>query len=269
MKVQRRGVALMLVLWLIVVLVVIGARVSGAARTSVSAASNLKSRTLAKYAAESGIVVGLARVRAGLATQVDADARSNYLNSLETAGKRSAEERLGDAKFVVAYVDLSSRLDVNNSSKAQLARLFSFFGGSVAAERAAAAVRTYIGAEDVLPGDRARFGQPRSDLSFPALAAARPLRSLEELRQITGVPETLAFAAAPYLTVDGDGRINRAAASDTVLAAAAGSLVDEPSRIMVIARGWTPGNALTHEIQAVYGIDGNVLTLVRWQERDL
>ena len=109
----------------------------------------------------------------------------------------------------------------------------------------------------------------RRDLSYPRMPAANPLRTLEDLRRIPGFPDKLALAAVPYLTVDGDGRINRSAASDTVMAAAAGAVVDEPSRILVISRGWLRGQPLTHEIQAVYAIEGNSVTLVRWQERDL
>jgi hypothetical protein len=73
--------------------------------------------------------------------------------------------------------------------------------------------------------------------------------------------------AAHLLTVDGDGTINRAVASDTVLSVAGGELRDEPSRILVVSRGWQDGQPLTHEIQAVYAVVGNGLTLVRWRER--
>jgi type II secretory pathway component PulK len=115
---------------------------------------------------------------------------------------------------------------------------------------------------------RQRLGLERKDLTYPSMPAAHPLRTLEELRRIPGVPERLALAVAPYLTVDGDGRINRAAASDTVLSAAGGSLVGEPSRLLIISRGWLNGHPLTHEIQAVYAIEGANVVLVRWQERD-
>ena len=113
---------------------------------------------------------------------------------------------------------------------------------------------------------------PRGSQSNPGgseLLAARALRSLDELERLPGVSVGLLRAAAPYLTVDGDGKINRATASDTVLVAAGGSLQDEPSRLLVVSRGWLRGHSLTHEIQAVYAIAGNQLTLVRWRERDL
>ena len=53
------------------------------------------------------------------------------------------------------------------------------------------------------------------------------------------------------------------------MVAAGGSVQDEPSRVIVVSRGWLRGHSLTHEIQAVYAIAGNQLTLVRWTERDL
>jgi hypothetical protein len=47
------------------------------------------------------------------------------------------------------------------------------------------------------------------------------------------------------------------------------ALVNRPSRLLFIARGWQQGFPLTHEIQAVYAIEGTSLVLVAWQERDL
>ena len=266
---RRKGIALMLALWLIVLLTVLGARVVSSARSASGVASNLRSRLLGRYAAESGIVLASAQMRDSLAFITDAASRAAYLNSLQPGSASSAEMSIGEQRFAVVYIDVNSRVDINNASQVQLAKLFAYFVGPVDALSAAKAVRTWTGAEGGPQAERRRFGSDRSDLAYPAMPAARPLRTLEELRRIPGVPERLALAAVPYLTVDGDGRINRSAASDTVLSAAAGSLVDEPSRILIISRGWLNGHALTHEIQAVYSIDGVSVVLVRWQERDL
>ena len=84
-----------------------------------------------------------------------------------------------------------------------------------------------------------------------------------------GVSESLARAASPHLTVDGDGRVNEVTASAQVRSAARGSLVREPSRILIISRGWTEGHPLTHEIQAVFTVSGARLLPVRRRERDL
>ena len=52
------------------------------------------------------------------------------------------------------------------------------------------------------------------------------------------------------------------------IAAATGTLVDRPSRLLVIARGWRRDHVLTREIQAVFDVNGAELRLVRWREQD-
>lgn len=266
---RRKGVALMLALWLIVILTVLGARVVSSSRSATGVASNLRARMIGRYAAESGVALAVATVRDSLGWLVDPADRASYLNSLEPESARNPQVALSDERFSIVYIDVNSRLDVNNASQPQLAKLFAYFVAPAEAMTAARLVRQWID-----EGAAGRLGSgdnltARADLAYPRLPGARPLRTLEELRRINGVPERLAIAAAPYLTVDGDGRINRASASDTVMSAAAGSLVDEPTRILIVARGWLNGHPLTHEIQAVYGIEGSSLVLVRWQERDL
>ncbi len=264
---SRDGVALMLSLWLIIVLAVIAAHVTHSSRTMSYGAANLRAEVTARYAAESGIVLAAAKFRKTMESMRSPGEASDYLNGLENS--REPELQLGDARTAIAYVDVNARLDVNLASAAQLARLFAFFAAPAEATKAAMAIREWIGAEDVPAGLRSRSGFPRRDLRFPDTPAARPVRSLEELRRVPGISQTLLESAAPYLTVDGDGNINRAAASDTVMAAAAGNLVSQPSRILIVSRGWKIGHPLTYEIQAVYAVEGPSLTLVRWQERDL
>jgi type II secretory pathway component PulK len=124
-------------------------------------------------------------------------------------------------------------------------------------------------------GANAAFSQNASRDSLSAALLGRaarpsvrhPFQSLDELLEIPGVDEALLSRVAPMLTVDGDGRINRRAAPAAVLAAAAGSLVDRPTRLLCIARGWQRGEALTREIQAVYDVADDGLRLVRWREQ--
>lgn len=259
----------MLALWLVVLLTVLGGRVVSSSKNSTGVASNLRARLVGRYASESGVVLAAAQMRDSLAQITDPEKRSRYLNSLQPGSRNSPEHGFEDERFSVVYVDVNSRLDINNSSEPQLTRLFSYFIGGAEAALAAKAVRNFIDA----PRSTREFPRPglpdRQDLSYPRMPSANPLRTLEDLRRIPGFSEVLALAAVPYLTVDGDGRINRSAASDTVMAAAAGSVVSEPSRILIVSRGWLKGQPLTHEIQAVYAIEGNSVKLVRWQERDL
>jgi len=260
---RRRGFALMLVLWLIVVLGTIAATIVLGSRESSALAGNARARVVGRYAAESGVTSATAAIESALEARPDTATRERYLDHLDSALPRRGEVPLGDAAFSVTLVDVSARLDVNSADERALERFFSQFDPSAAAATAAA-IRRYIDREEVTatPGSQSNSGGS-------ALVAARTLRSLDELEVLPGVSLGLVRAAAPYLTVDGDGKMNRATASDTVLAAAAGSVQDEPSRILVVSRGWLRGHSLTHEIQAVYAIAGNHLTLVRWREREL
>jgi type II secretory pathway component PulK len=260
---ERRGFALMLVLWLIVVLGAISTAVVLGTRESTALAGNARARVVGRYAAESGVVAATAAIEQALDARPDTAVRERYLDHLDVALPQRGDVALGEASFAVTLVDVSARLDVNNADESALERFFAQFDPSTATSTATA-IRRYIDRAEVTgtPGSQSISGGS-------ALVAARPLRSLDELERVPGVSLGLVRAAAPYLTVDGDGKINRATASDTVMVAAAGSIQNEPSRILVVSRGWLRGHSLTHEIQAVYAIAGNQLTLVRWRERDL
>jgi general secretion pathway protein K len=260
---DERGFTLMLVLWLIVILGTISATIVLGTREASALSGNARARLVGRYAAESGVAATVAEIEATLATRADTSERQDYLNQLETAVGRRGDTNLGDATFSVAIVDVSARVDVGTADEEALTRFFSLFDPA-AARTTAAAIRRHVdrGAVTASPGSQSVSGAS-------ALIAARQLRSLDELERVPGVGVGVLRAAAPYLTVDGDGTINRRTASDTVMVAATGSLQDEPSRVLVISRGWLRGHSLTHEIQAVYAIAGNQLTLVRWRERDL
>ena len=96
----------------------------------------------------------------------------------------------------------------------------------------------------------------------------RPFESLDELRELPGADVNMLAQVAEFLTVDGDGSINRRAAPPEVLASATGSLVDSPTRLLLIARGWQRGHPLTRQIEAVYDVADDGLRLVRWREHD-
>jgi general secretion pathway protein K len=260
---DRRGFTLMLVLWLIVVLGTISATIVIGTREATALASNARARVVGRYAAESGVAVATSEMELALEARPDTAARQRYLNDLAAALTTPGETTLGESVFQVTLVDVSSRLDVNSADAPALTRFFEQFDPSTA-RSTALAIRRYIDSSEVTAGTGSQSVSGGS-----VLAAARTLRSFDELESIPGVNAALLRAAAAYLTVDGDGRINRATATDTVMVAAAGSIQDEPSRVLVVSRGWLRGHSLTHEIQAVYAIAGNRLTLVRWRERDL
>ena len=170
-------------------------------------------------------------------------ARQQVLNALAT--QDAPVTSLGAQRFQVAVVDVSARVDVNTAPEEALVRLFAAAAGPARARATAHAIVTHTRRE---------------------AADARPLTALDELRQIPGVDSATIAQALPYLTVDGDGRINRLAAPAIVRASAAGELQDEPSRLLLIARGWHDGHPLTHELQVVVAVQGDLLAVVRTRE---
>ncbi|AHG91945.1 hypothetical protein J421_4408 [Gemmatirosa kalamazoonensis] len=256
----RRGAALAVVLWLVVLLSTLGATVVVAARDATGSASNLRARAVARYAAESGVVAAVHDVETALAgVAADATARRALLNGLEAASARTTAQPLGEARYQAAVVDASARIDVNLADADVLDALLARVGPAADAREATEAIRRWTGAPGLESGDPSRS----------AMRARRALRTLDDLARIPGVSAALARAAAPYLTVDGDGQVNVAAAPEPVRAAARGALVQEPTRLVIVSRGWLDGHPLTHEIQAVYAVRGARLAFVRWRERDL
>jgi type II secretory pathway component PulK len=261
---RRRGVALMLVLWLVVVLGVIGAGVVRGTRATSAIAANVRAQLVARLSAESGIEALVAAIEDTLASLSDSASRQDWLNGLEDGASRGDTTVLGEGRFAVTVVDVSARLDVNAAPEPALRAFFARFTDLAGAADIARAIRRQIErAGPAAGGDQRLEADP-----FGTLRPVRPLRSLEELSRRRLVPERILERAAPYLTVDGDGSVNRSAASDTVLVAAAGELRDEPSRFLIIARGWMGGHPLTHEVQAVYAITGDRLVLAHRRERD-
>jgi type II secretory pathway component PulK len=210
---RRRGVALILVLGLLLILGGVATDIWRSARLDAGIVESLRARTVARYAAESGIE---AAVRS----------RSNLVNVA-----------LGDARFSVVITNLNARIDLGRTDSATV---------------------------------RGLFQQYTSESQARAIAkelVAHPLERMGELALIPGVPEDV----APYVTVWGDGTIDTTAAPQPVRVAlsSAAALVDRPSRLLLIARGWRSGFPLIHEIQAVYEVQGPTPVLVAWQERDL
>lgn len=257
---RRAGVALVLVLWIVVILGTVGATVVATSRQSVSVAANLRASVIARAAAESGIEATVAAFEDTLASMDDSTARGAFLNA---AAARTAFDSvtLGDGRFAVVASDPGARVDVNLASEERLARFFTQFTDPMHAEATARAIRAWIARPERAGGDASPLRTPG------ASPLTRPLRSLEELNEVPGIDARLLQASAPYLTVDGDGSINRALASDTVLVAATGDVRDTPSRIVLVSRGWMSGHPLTREIQAVYAVADRRLVLVHWRER--
>ena len=324
----HRGVALMLALWLIVALGAIAAQVTAAAREESALVRNVKARTAARYAAESGLIAARAQIESLLASAVLPAERTRRLNQMDDAVAALRNVDIGAARFTVAAADLNARIDLNQAGDATLLAFF----GQFTTDREARVVVDALG--DWKDADSRRRAHGAETQEYERAGSRwvprnAPLEWIEELRRVHGVSEQLARAVAPYVTVGGDGRVNLNTAPESVLAAvprlgsagaraivsrrragqpftsttiitqllgrggrpgvrgdalgdaavtgaavtgAAGTgarLGIEPSRLLLVSRGWLPGHPLTREIQAVFAVQRQRLVLQSWRERDL
>ncbi len=275
---HRRGVALLVVLWTIAVLATVTAIASSAARSSASIVANRRAMAIARTMAESGIVAATSLVNDTLrALAGDSVARDAFLARLEPRSDNAnalAQDTLDDGSFAVTVVDVSARLDVNNAGMEGLLRIFRAVASESEARAAALAIDARVRGDGRPTDSASNMRVQRDSVSAELLGRAatrgirRPFESLDELVTVPGVSAQLLDRVATSLTVDGDGRVNRRAASAQVLAAASGSLIERPSRLLFIARGWERAHLLTREIQAVYDVADDGLRLVRWREQD-
>src|SRR5438876_582074 len=200
---DQRGVALIFVLWLLVLLGVIIAEVASKARAEAALLSSLRSRTVARYAAESGILAATVTIERLLDSTPNPLERASLFRQLEARLASLTEVELGGARFGVAALDLNARIDLNRADAATLHGLFGQFTSDARADTVAAALK------------------------------AAPIRRLAELSRVPGIDDSLALAVAPYVTVWSDGLVNINSAPEPVLAALPGLAAAAPG---IVAR---------------------------------
>jgi hypothetical protein len=277
--------ALALVLVLIAVLVSVTAVAGASARRGMRQAEVRASEAVARAMAENAVIATQARLEAALfaardSATVDAVLEAATEGSARGVGTPFVADSLAGGGFAAVVVDVSARLDVNRAGADGLTRLFQTVAPPSEAARVARAIAARVEGMEGVEGPGAEAPSPGAPSwardSLTATLLGRPLpprrwRPFETLDALQALPEV---AAAPWLasvaeelTVDGDGRINRRRASARVLAAASGTLVDRPARLLVIGRGWATSRGLTREIQAVYDVAPPALRLVTWREQ--
>ena len=206
---ERRGVALVVVLWTVALLATVTAAASSASRTSAAIAINLRAQATARSMAESGIVAASAIIDDSLRVLVgDRAKRDAFLGRLEptmTGALPLLQDTLADGVFAVTVVDVSARLDINNAGADGLARLFS----TVTSPTNARAMAERIDA--VVLGDESglRDARMRARDSLAAVLLGRdvsprqrrPFESLDALRDVLWLDLSVLAQVAPFLTV--------------------------------------------------------------------
>lgn len=217
----ERGVALALALWLVVLLGAVAASVVASTRSESQVVLNARARTIARYAAESGIVAGMTLLQDRMAS---AGSPAEQVLALSGADRELAKLRevpLGTARFGVALTNLSGRLDLNQADPDALVALISQFISPKAARAVVDALLDWRDADDLVrPGGAEKDAYERA--GSPYVPRNAPLDRLDEFGRVLGVTDSLVRAVAPHVTVDGDLLIDVNGASEPVLAAVPG-----------------------------------------------
>jgi len=299
----------MLVLWLLVVLGAVAAGVAESSRGEAGVVTNLKARAAARSGAESGIAAATSHIEHLLVAARTPQNAALVFREIDRHFSGMREVAVGDARFGVAIVDLSARIDLNHADEATLRNFVAQFTDESRATRIVAALEDWEDADDLTRpngAEAAEYGRAGS----PYVPRNGPLQRLDDFAHVLGVTDSLALAVAPYITVEGDKRVNINTAPEPVLASLPGigpagartliarrdggetftstAVVEDllragavpirgtlsrttvlPSRILIVSRGWRVGSPLTHEIQAVCAVGAGRLALQAWRERDL
>lgn len=217
-RLDRRGVALMLVLWIIVVLGGIGLGVAAAARGRARLVLTTRARVVARYAAESGVAATAARWEALLAAAGNEWEEARAFTRLDDEVARWAERPLGSARYQVAVADLGARIDLNRAAPSLLLAFLAQFVGTDEAEALTDALVDWRD-RDHRPRARGAEASDYRQAGSLFVPPNAPLLRLDELTRIRGFDDSLADVIAPFITVRGSGRINLNTAPREVLAA--------------------------------------------------
>jgi len=195
---SSRGIALIVVLWMLVLLTVVIGTFSVLARTESLQARFLFDTTDARYAAEAGIHRAVVELRnPDLETRWVADGRPYVFE-------------FGGAEVEVTITDETGLIDVNAAAQAQpelLLNLFESVGVEPqSAQMLADAIQDWVDPDDLSRPLGAEIDQYQS-AGYPYGPANAPFASVDELQQVIGMSWELFRAVEASLTIH-SGRAN-------------------------------------------------------------
>ena len=211
MKPRERGVALVLVLWVVVLLGVIAGAMSMTQRSGVAMTANQRLEREGRALAEAGLnFMMLQLANRNKPLQENPWPVDGRLHPWSFAGRR----------IWIGAAPESARIDLNQADERLLLGLLGSVG--LDEEQATALRDAILDWRDADDGARPQGAEDDDYLAAGRPLGARdgPFLSVEELQQVQGVTASLYKKLAPMLTVDaGQRTVNPAFASRAVLAA--------------------------------------------------
>jgi general secretion pathway protein K len=188
---RQRGVALVVVLWLLVLLAAVVGLFALNAHAEALQASAFRQRVALEHAAEAGIEAVAARLLA-------VDARRRPLPD----GREQSFDFGEGIEVRVAVMDESGKIDLNVADAALLARLFQQFGLDAAeAGRLAGAIVDWRDADALVSPAGGAEARDYRAAGLPYGPANRPFVQVSDLQRVLGMRHALYREVRPYLTV--------------------------------------------------------------------
>ena len=219
------GFALLIVLWTLVLIAFIVARMTASGRTEIRIAENLRADAAAE-AADDGAIYS------AIFNQLDPNPDERWpLNG------RPRELTIGSSRVMVQLEDEAGRINPSTASPALLEALLRTTGSDAeSARRLATAIGEWVGSAAVTPG-----AQPQNAVPVAYRAAGldygppgEPFETLDELGRVLGMTPAVLAAIRPHLTLFGPAQPN-AQTADPVVAAALAATQQGPQALV-------PGN---------------------------
>jgi general secretion pathway protein K len=239
----REGFALPAVLWVLIVAAALAAELHAGVRADQRMAANARAEARARWAARAGMAVSVEALRSRIAVTAAGGEGMMVTDTLLIPVQRLDVDGV---RVTAAVTDARARLQLNLADADALRALFAALGWEPgrAASRAAAVARWR--AAHLPPFEAAPDDTTRIRLRPPPGAFA----AVEELRGVPGWTAAEYAAAAPFLTVASDGRINVNTAPVPVLRTLPG-IGAEAAEALVRRRARAPLTTVYHVGEAL------------------
>ena len=236
---NRRGIAMLAALWLVVGITVVSLEISLVGRERRQVGIAAADRAHGSAAALGAFAMTQARLESALRAGPQSTAGA-------IGGARAADPWLGvdsiysgstlvDSMTVQVHaVDLGTRLNINTLSESELRALFSnLLGDFVVADQLAQSISDWRDPDDIT---RARGGE-RDDYikaKLLRLPTNQNFRDLEELLDVKGMTQDIYAVVSPYLTTLGSAQVNLNSAPAPVLRVLPGMTDEIVARILAM-----------------------------------
>jgi general secretion pathway protein K len=227
----QRGIALVIVLWVIALLTVMALGLTMTQRTENALSRNQIDAARFRAAAEAALALAALNL---LATPMD----TVPVEEVWVPDGSPRPLNFDGIKLSVSLSNEASRIDLNRATRDELAALIEFAQGEEGNDEAvrdalADAIVDWRDEDDLTQLNGAEDDDYRT-AGLPYGAADQPFGSVEELRQVLGMSRGLYQRLAPDLTVNNEsGAVEQRFASAPVLAAVQGLALEDAERLVL------------------------------------